>query len=226
MKAKTAAPTAAARYVLAVLAGIGKGQRYRLPATGCWIGRSRGNILFPEDVCVSAHHATLTLRDGLLWIRDEGSTSGVFVSIAGQETLARDAFFSAGARLFRYLGPLKAPESPPLHQPRVYGYPFPKAPPSHSVEEVLIGGRPGKAVVSAGPLIAIGQRGCDLSFPQDKDLAGRHCELSPIPEGAVLRDLSGTLGTFVRIAPRAERSLSPGARFRIGQQVLQIEASA
>ena len=223
--ASGATSTAAHRFVLAVIAGSGKGQRYRLPSGGCWVGRSRGNILFPEDFFVSTHHATLTVREGQLCIQDEASASGVFVSISGQETIARDALFCAGQHLFRYLGQLQPHARRPIGQPQVYGVPIPPGQAVYGVEEVLVGGRPGRAVITAGPLLTIGQLRCDLSFPQDVDLAGRHCELSPVPQGAILRDLSGALGTFVRIAPGTVRVLNAGDRFRIGQQVLQVEAS-
>jgi hypothetical protein len=40
----------------------------------------------------------------------------------------------------------------------------------------------------------------------------------------MLRDLSGGLGTYVRIAPATERPLRAGDRVRIGQHIFQIEA--
>ncbi len=81
-------------------------------------------------------------------------------------------------------------------------------------------------VVTAAQLLTIGQANCDLAYPNDEGLAGRHCELSPSPSGAILRDLSGGLGTYVRIAPLTERPLRPGDRVRVGQHVLQVEALA
>jgi len=59
----------------------------------------------------------------------------------------------------------------------------------------------------------------------DAQLAARHCEISPAPQGAVLRDLSGGLGTFVRLTAQ-ERPLKQGDRVRIGQQTLTVELAA
>ncbi len=216
--------TALAPFVLAVVEGNGKGQRYRIPAVGCWVGRDRGNILFPEDSFVSSHHATLTVREGRLCIRDEGTSSGVFVAIAGQEMIPHGTLFNIGRRLLRYLGQLQLAVAP-AGQPRVYGAPLPQGRPPYAVEEVLVGGRSGRAVVSAGPMLTIGQSNCDFSFPNDTTLASRHCELAPVPQGAVLRDLSGIRGTFVRIAPGSDRPLNTGDRLRVGQQILQVEAA-
>ena len=221
----SAAPPPAAvpgpRFGLTVLAGPARGQRFKLAATGAQIGRSRGVILFPEDPFVSALHATLIVRDGKLVVRDDASTSGVYVSISNQETIAVGATFATGLRLFRYLGAIVP--APPWNRRdvQVYGAPLPNNQEHYVLEEVLLGDRPARALMSAGPTITIGQGACDLSFPNDEGLAPRHCEVAPLPNGAMVRDLSAGLGTYVRV--QGERVLRPGDRIRVGQQTLQVE---
>ncbi|REG37225.1 FHA domain protein [Archangium gephyra] len=213
---------AASRFGLAVVAGTTRGQRFKLPVTGCTVGRTRGAILFADDVFVSAQHATFLIKDNVLHVRDESSASGVYVTIPGAETILPLSFFSAGQRLFRFLGKLEAP--PPLAgRPTVYGAPVPPGQGVYGVEEVLVGGRSGRTVVTSTPLLTIGQANCDFSYAQEEGLAGRHCELSFTPAGAQLRDLSGGLGTYVRIAPSVERPLRPGDRVRLGQHIVQVE---
>lgn len=219
--APRAAP-AASRFGLAVIAGSSRGQRYKLPVTGCVVGRQRGAILFPDDGFVSPLHATFLVKDGALFVRDENSASGVFVTVAGTEAITARTHFSAGQRLFRFTGRLESP-SPVAGRPNVYGAPVPLGQAVYGVEEVIVGGRGGRAVVTAAPLLTLGQAHCDLSFPGDEGLAGRHCELSPTPTGALLRDLSGGLGTYVRIPTGEERPLRPGDRVRLGQHVVQVE---
>ncbi|MBZ4409548.1 FHA domain-containing protein [Myxococcus sp. XM-1-1-1] len=218
-------PPAASRFGLAVIAGSTRGQRYKLPVTGCVVGRQRGAILFPDDGFVSPLHATFLVKDGALFVRDENSASGVFVTVAGTEAITARTHFSAGQRLFRFTGRLE-PVAPVPGRPTVYGAPVPLGQAVYGVEEVIMGGRGGRAVVTAAPLLTLGQAHCDLSFPGDEGLAGRHCELSPTPTGALLRDLSGGLGTYVRIPPGEERPLRPGDRVRLGQHVLQVETLA
>jgi pSer/pThr/pTyr-binding forkhead associated (FHA) protein len=210
------------KLAMAVVAGPARGQRFRIGAAGAQIGRAKGVILFPDDPFVSPLHATLTVRDGKVVIRDEGSTSGVYVSVAGQETIPPDSYFCTGLRLFRYAGALEP--APPYTPGRlqVYGAPVPTSQVHYQLEEILLGNRTGRTVITAGPILTIGQGKCDLSFPNDDGMAPRHCELSPMPTGAMIRDLSGGLGTFVRIV--GERVLKPGDRVRIGQQTLQVEA--
>jgi predicted component of type VI protein secretion system len=173
-------------------------------------------------VFISAQHATFLLRDNVLHVRDESSASGIYVTLSGQELLPPLALFSAGQRLFRFTGRLEAPPAVP-GQPLIYGAPVTAGHGFYGVEEVLVGGRSGRAVVTTAPLFTIGQANCDLSYPQDEGLASRHCELSPSPTGAMLRDLSGGLGTYIRIPPLVERPLRPGDRVRIGQHILQVE---
>ncbi|HEX4622329.1 MAG TPA: FHA domain-containing protein [Myxococcaceae bacterium] len=219
-----AAAAQQARFGINILAGYARGQRFRLAGAGCLIGRNKGAILFPEDVTVSSHHATLLVRDGRLFVRDEGSLSGVFVTIGVQETLFPSGFFGVGQRMFRYLGALAPAVALAPGAPTIYGAPAPTSQILYGVEEVLIGGRPGRTVVSAGPLLTVGQQHCDFAFPNEEGVAARHCELIPSPASASLRDLSGGLGTFVRIGAGLERPLSAGDRFRVGAQVLQVEA--
>ncbi|QDE68284.1 hypothetical protein BHS09_15585 [Myxococcus xanthus] len=216
------APPAASRFGLAVIAGSARGQRYKLPVTGCVVGRQRGAILFADDAFVSPLHATFLVKDGALYVRDESSASGVFVTVGGTEALTPRTLFSAGQRLFRFTGRLE-PQPPVTGRPVIYGAPVPLGQAVYGVEEMLVGGRAGRAVMTAAPLLTIGLAHCDLSFPGDEGLAGRHCELSPTPTGALLRDLSGGLGTYVRLASGVERPLRPGDRVRLGQHVLQVE---
>lgn len=212
---------APSRFGLLVLSGAAKGQRFRLAGSSCQIGRTRGAILFGDDPFVSPLHATFLIRDNTLVVKDESSASGVFVAIPGQENIGPNSYFSAGHRLFRFTGPLKAPAAP-AGSAAVYGAPLPSGHTVFGVEEVLVGGRPGRTVITGGSLLTIGQSLCDLSFPKDGDMALRHCELSPTQLGATLRDLSGGLGTYVRIT--GERTVNFGDRIRIGEHVLQVEA--
>jgi pSer/pThr/pTyr-binding forkhead associated (FHA) protein len=224
--ARPAAPVTPSRFGLTVVAGGSAGQRFRLGGAGCMVGRARGAILFPDDIHLAPHHATFLLRDGKLFVRDESSLSGVFVSVGAEpELLPAGGFFAAGQRLFRYMGAL--PIAPPVAagRPRAYGAPIQPGQPLYSVEEILVGGRSGRTVLTSGPLLTIGQQHCDLCFPGDSLLAPRHCELTPGTQAAQLRDLSGGLGTFVRIPAATERPLNPGDRVRVGLQILQVEVA-
>lgn len=215
------APPAGPKLGLTVLAGPARGQRFRLAATGAQVGRAKGAILFPEDPFISPLHATISVRDGRLYVRDEGSTSGVYVSINNTETIPAGGLFSTGLRLFRFVGAID-PAPPWNHEDvLIYGSAVPNNQVQYVVEEIILGDRPGRCLMSPGPTLTVGQGRCDFSFPNDEGLAPRHCEISPLPDGAMIRDLSGGLGTFVRVT--GERQIKAGDRLRVGQQTLQVE---
>jgi pSer/pThr/pTyr-binding forkhead associated (FHA) protein len=210
------------KFGLTVLAGPARGQRFKLAATGAQIGRSKGAILFPDDPFISPHHATVNVRDGKLFIRDEGSSSGVYVSINNTETIPTGGTFCTGLRLFRFVGSIDPPAPWNRTDVLVYGATVPNNQVHYAVEEVLLGDRGGRCLLSPGPVLTVGQGRCDFSYPNDEGLAPRHCEISPLPDGAMIRDLSGGLGTYVRVS--GERALKAGDRLRVGQQTLQVEA--
>ncbi len=211
------------RFILGVVSGPSRGQRFRLMANGCTVGRSRGAILFPEDVHVSALHASFRIKEGQLTVKDEGSVSGVFVSLRTAEVLPAGGMFAIGQRLLRFQG-LLTPPARDTTRPRAYGVPLPPQGVLWALEELLVGGRPGRVVATAQPLLTLGLAGCDVNFPGEPGLAPRHSELTASARGGLLRDLSAGLGTFIRLASQ-ERVLQAGDRVRIGEQLLLVEAT-
>jgi pSer/pThr/pTyr-binding forkhead associated (FHA) protein len=219
---QTTPQIAGPKFGLTVLAGPARGQRFRLAATGAQVGRAKGAILFPDDPFVSPLHATLSIRDGKLFVRDESSTSGVYVSINGTETIPSNGTFCTGLRLFRFVGAVEPAAPWNKSDVLVYGSTVPNGQVHYAVEEVMLGDRGGRCLLSPGPVLTVGQGRCDFSYPNDEGLAPRHCEISPLPDGAMIRDLSGGLGTYVRVT--GERPIKAGDRLRVGQQTLQVEA--
>ena len=136
------------RYILSVTAGPARGQRFRLMANGCSVGRQRGAILFADDPFVSPHHAAFRIREGQLTVKDEDSVSGVYVAITTHELLMPGALFSVGPHVLRYIGPLLS-RAAEAGKPRTYGAPVPQAGGLWGLEEILIGMRPGRAVNTA-----------------------------------------------------------------------------
>jgi predicted component of type VI protein secretion system len=167
---------------------------------------------------VAPLHATFFYRDGKLFIKDESSPSGTFVSVA-KELIQPGTFFAVGDTLLRYQGPLPAPApAAVLH----YGAPLPPSA-VYLVEEVLEGLRPGRCMARPGPTMAVGQAGCEF-LVADPLVAPRHAELTFNPQGATLRDLNSPTGTFLRIPPGSERQLNAGDQVRLGNEVLRVEA--
>ena len=212
---QTTPQVAGPKFGLTVLAGPARGQRFRLAATGAQVGRAKGAILFPDDPFISPLHATLSIRENKLYVRDESSTSGVYVSINSTETIPANGTFCTGLRLFRFVGAVEPAEPWNKSDVLVYGATVPNGQVHYAVEEVMLGDRGGRCLLSPGPVLTVGQGRCDFSYPNDEGLAPRHCEISPLPDGAMIRDLSGGLGTYVRVT--GERPIKAGDRLRVGQ---------
>jgi pSer/pThr/pTyr-binding forkhead associated (FHA) protein len=219
--APAAKPRAAIRARVLFGGGANAGSAFRISGQAVAAGATKGLLLFPDDPFLSPLHATFFFRDGKLYVKDEGSLSGTYVRVHGPEALAPGALFAVGDHLLRYGGPLALPAR---EAPVQYGAPMPSGT-LHAVEEMLEGGRPGRAIARVGPTISVGRSGCDLSFANDAFLASRHCELSLDGPSVVLRDLGSPDGTFLRLPSGGERLLVPGDTIRIGLQILRAEAA-
>ncbi len=138
-----------------------------------------------------------------------------------QETIPAGGYFCTGLRLFRYVGPVEPVAPSKSTEVLTYGAPLPNGAEHYVIEEVLLGDRPGARADDGGPDHHHRAERCDFTFPSDEGLAKRHCEMAPMPSGAMVRDLSGGLGTYVRC--QGERAIRSGDRLRIGQQTLQVE---
>lgn len=217
-------------WALAVIDGESRGRRFSLTSAGLTLGRNRGALLFREDRFMSSPHASIHFAGaGRPMLRDESSSSGVYLAISGETPLSVGELFCAGQRLFRYRGAINLESgTQAAGQARHHGAPLPVTPDQalYVIEEQLQGLRPGKSIAAPGPLLSLGSsRECTLAFTGDETLAARHCELH-LPKGegpAILVDLSQGRGTFVRIAPGVDRELTTGDRFRVGGQVLELQ---
>lgn len=211
-----------AKLVLERGAGF-EGATFRLNAEAVEAGRAQGAVVFPDDPCLAAHHATFFYRGGALHVRDEGATGGIFLRLRGLSVpLKAGDMFVVGDRLLRFAGPLPpAPPAPPDGTVRL-GAPRP-AGAAAVIEEWLEGAVAGPVFVRAGPSITIGRTGCAVNLGDDTFLSQAHAELLLEPDGTVrLRDLGSSNGTFVKIPPHAERELRDGDCVRMGREVLRV----
>jgi pSer/pThr/pTyr-binding forkhead associated (FHA) protein len=75
---------------------------YLLGAPDVFLGRERGDILFPRDGFVSASHAVLSWRDGQCYIKDLGSSNGTFIQLNRSTPLRDGDLFLLGRNLLRF----------------------------------------------------------------------------------------------------------------------------
>jgi pSer/pThr/pTyr-binding forkhead associated (FHA) protein len=77
------------------------GNAFPVPVTGLFLGRERGDILFPEDGYVSGLHCQLAIEGGKLMLTDVGSSNGTYVRIRGERTVRNNDLCLIGQQLFR-----------------------------------------------------------------------------------------------------------------------------
>ena len=205
---------------LQVIAGPLKGQNFPITQTSFGIGRGRGEVQFLNDPTVSPLHATIIFKGDGFTIRDEASSSGVYVSI-GTEALVTSDQFSIGNRRFRFTGRISPRGQWNGNELVSYGAPFPNQAPIFLFEELLIGNRPGRGLAVSGPKMTFGRSGADFSFPDDVEIDALHCELALSPQRVTITNLSQSSGTFIRI--QGERTIRMKERFRIGHSILALD---
>jgi hypothetical protein len=74
---------------------------YLLANPDVFLGRERGDILFPKDGFVSGSHAVLSDRNGRAFLKDLGSSNGTFIRVKQQTPLRNGDLFLLGRNLLR-----------------------------------------------------------------------------------------------------------------------------
>lgn len=76
----------------------------RVPCEGeVTIGRTAGDIRFPDDPFLSARHARVRRTSGQIILEDLASTNGTFVRINQEMELRPGDIVRIGSQLFRFL---------------------------------------------------------------------------------------------------------------------------
>lgn len=198
-----------------------EGLAYQLNAEQHVVGKA-GQLQFPDDPFVSARHANFFYRNGVLHVRDEGSTNGVYLRVKGTVDIAPDDYFLAGEQVFRFNMPPEQHDQP--GPDGTYFYSSPKQPHSFRVTQILQGGPEGMVVCARQPVLQIGREGGDINFPTDLYMSGSHCKVELIAGAPKLTDMGSRNGTYIRL--KNERELGHGDYLFIGRKLLRVEITA
>ncbi|GEM_PF-702336 len=79
-------------------------------------------------------------------------------------------------------------------------------------------------IVSKNGLTTIGRKECEINFPEDLLLSGRHASIAHGAEGYFLRDDGSTNGVFIKIKEARPAEVFNGSVVRLGKQMLLFEA--
>jgi hypothetical protein len=185
---------------LVVLRGaVAEGTGVEVTAGTHVIGRT-GDLAFPGDPLISARHVVVQRAiDGLDVVEVPGQ-GGCFRRIREPTTVQPgDVIFAGEQYLLLHNGdevPFESVAGDDL-PPETFGTPLPG--PRLHVTQLLAGGLPGRVVSTDRDFITVGREGCDLSFPQDRFMSGRHLRIETAAGGLIqVVDVGSLNGTFVR----------------------------
>jgi pSer/pThr/pTyr-binding forkhead associated (FHA) protein len=186
-------------------------------------GRSEGDIRFPEDVFLSPIHAQISMRDGLLLVRDLGSRNGTWVFTDGPYRLQDGDTVLIGSQLirFRRLG-YPGPHPPEADQTRRLGSFTPSADIAVLAQLRADGSARDTMHLSPARSVKIGRDQGDWVFPYDQTMSGKHAEVRSEDLEFIVLDDGSRNG--VAVAVRGEKAVKAGQRFLIGDQTLRVES--
>ncbi len=187
-------------------------------------GRTQGQILFDRDAWVSPKHANFYYRDdGKLLVKDEGSLNGVSMRVRQPVELQVGDVFLAGEQVFRLDATPRAGDQPDADG--TYFYSSPKRPSPFRITQLLRGGQTGMVICARETSVTIGRDNCDMNYPNDPYMSGRHSKVEIGANGKyTLSDMGSKNGTYVRI--HGERELANGDYVFIGRELLRVDITA
>ena len=186
------------------------------------IGRTEGDIRFPEDQFLSPLHAKLTWEEGRLEVRDLGSRNGTWVFLEAPHRLTDGDLILIGSQVLRF---------------RRLGYPGPYASEADATKRMgsvtpsadiasltqLRGDGSARDVIqlSPGRDIHIGRERGDWIFPYDPSMSAQHATVRSEDADFVLVDDHSRNG--IAIAARGAMPVHHGSRIMVGDKLLRVE---
>src|SRR5216117_3157919 len=186
------------------------------------IGRTEGDIRFPEDQFLSPLHAKLSWEEGRLEVRDLGSRNGTRVFLEGPYRLTDGDLILIGSQVLRFkrLG-YPGPHTAEADATKRMGSMVPSADIASLTQLRTDGSSRDIIQLSPGRDIHIGRERGDWIFPYDPSMSAQHATVRSEDADFVLVDDHSRNG--VAIAARGVMPLQHGSRIMVGDKLLRIE---
>src|SRR5262249_47964615 len=188
------------------------------------IGRTEGQLRFPEDAFLAGRHCRLERRGTTVVVLAIDAVNGVYVRVRPGEVVAlrHGDQLLCGKQVLRFEGlePEEArPPSAIQHGVRLSGSP-PRSPWARLLQVMQSG--VAQDVYHLVPLeVVLGREDGDLRFPDDEFMSRRHARIANRDARFELSDEGSSNGTFIRL--RGERALRAGDRLRLGDRLFRYE---
>ena len=197
-------------------------QRFERKHNSTTIGRSEGDIRFPDDQFLSPVHAKLSWEEDRLEVRDLGSRNGTWVFLQGPYRLTDGDLILIGSQVlrFRRLG-YPGPHSADADATKHMGSMVPSADIASLTQLRADGSSRDVIQLSPGRDVHVGRERGDWIFPYDPSMSAQHATVRSEDADFVLVDDHSRNG--VAIAARGAMPLQHGSRIMVGDKLLRVE---
>ena len=188
-----------------------------------FVGRENCDLSYPADALLSPRHASLTVRDGKLWLKDLGSQNGSFFRQKQDTELSPGDVFLLGRSLFRFTTQhLDEPQGVAQGTVAWTGTPqLQRGPLTAKLEHIRLNGEVVAEFNLEKAETSLGRTKADLAFKDDPYMSGTHACIVTQPGRFLLRDLRSRNGVYRRV--REEVELHDGDEFFMGEQLFRAE---
>jgi len=173
---------------------------------------------------MSPRHASISIRDGKVYLKDLSTQNGVFLKQRQDTELAPGDIFLLGRELFRFTTQsLEGVETPGSAQGTMVMTGAPKlqrGPITAKLEHIQLNGEIIEEFRLERPETLLGRTTGDLVF-QDPYMSGTHARIVVQPGRILLQDLRSRNGVYRRM--RGEVELQDGDEFFLGEQIFSAE---
>jgi pSer/pThr/pTyr-binding forkhead associated (FHA) protein len=186
------------------------------------IGRTEGDIRFPDDQFLSPIHAKLSWEEDRLEVRDLGSRNGTWVFLEAPYRLSDGDLILIGSQVlrFRRLG-YPGPHTTEADATKRMGSVVPSADIASLTQLRPDGSSRDVIQLSPGRDVHLGRERGDWIFPYDPSMSAQHATVRSEDADFVLVDDHSRNG--VAIAARGAMPLEHGSRVMVGDKLLRIE---
>ncbi len=196
-----------------------------LPITkDTFIGRENCDLNYPLDTLLSPRHASVSISEGKLVLRDLNSQNGSFIRQRHDLELVQGDVFLLGRELFRFVteGPDESLTREAPQGTMMWSVPkLQSGPPTAKLEHIKLNGEVVAEFKLDKPETTLGRTTGDVVFRDDPYMSGSHARIIAQQGRFLLQDLSSRNGVYRRV--RADVVLADGDEFFMGEQLFHVE---
>jgi adenylate cyclase len=199
------------------------GTQTRVSSRGLSIGRTEGDLLFPEDDHMSPIHARLTLRGEQMVVSDVSTGHDVMVRVTEAYLLQDGEVIKVGRQIFRFAEACEAIAVAANTGTTIGQLSSIISGPAAELQRLNPAGKDLTIhfPVNADVIILGRERGT-YTFPEDGFMSRSHAKVCQRGENFFLEDLGSRNGTFVKV--KGSAPVPNGSAILVGKQLFNVTA--